>query len=61
MHYRLYMLNPSTGRIVSGSDVTAASEDDAIAQAHALLDATGAPFELWRGTRCVFAHAGSQG
>jgi hypothetical protein len=56
VHYRLYQLSPTTGGIINGSDVEAASDKEAVASAHALLGAKGAPFELWRGATRILAH-----
>ncbi len=58
MHYRLYRLNPSTGKIVSGSDLEADSDEAAAAIAREQLGSGGAPYELWRGTKCVLAQKG---
>ncbi len=57
MHYRLYELNP-TGGIARGSDLEAASDEEAIARARALHEAKGKSFELWCGTRRVLEHKG---
>ena len=49
VHYRFYKLGV-TGGIVSASDIEAADDGDATAQARALAGKRDAPFELWRGT-----------
>jgi hypothetical protein len=55
MHYRLYALHERSGKILSGSDILADTDDQAIAagrQHHAHR-----PFELWCETRRVFTRA----
>jgi hypothetical protein len=58
MHYRLYGLSPTTGRIVQGRDVTAGSDAEAIAAGHAAYPE--APFEVWIGQRRVFSSLGDE-
>jgi hypothetical protein len=55
MHYRLYGLNATTGRINQGRDITAESDAEAIAAGHRLHPR--APFELWCQSRLVFSTA----
>jgi hypothetical protein len=58
VHYRLYQLSAITGGIVSGTDIEAGSDEEAVAHAQAIHAAEGAPFELWRGASRIFAHEG---
>jgi hypothetical protein len=57
MHYRLYALNPSTGKIMLGRDITAESDADAIAAGHGAHPDT--PFEIWCQQRRVFTSTDS--
>jgi hypothetical protein len=52
MHYRLYALNPTSGKIVQGRDIMAENDVDAIATGHASHPST--PFEIWCQQRRVF-------
>lgn len=52
MHYRLYGLHPTTGKIMRGRDIAADSDDEAIAAGHAAHPDT--PFEIWCQARRVF-------
>jgi hypothetical protein len=55
MHYRLYGLSPSTGKIMQGRDIAAETDDQAIAtgrDAH-----PHGPFEIWCQSRRVFSSA----
>ncbi|WBO21884.1 hypothetical protein [Sphingomonas abietis] len=52
MHYRLYALNPNSGKIMQGSDLAAESDADAIAAGHSAHPSS--PFEIWCRQRCVF-------
>jgi hypothetical protein len=56
MHYRLYELDDRTGRIVSGQDVLADDDANAIRAAHGLYPDT--PFEIWNGARRVVTVGG---
>ena len=55
MHYRLYGLSPTTGRIMQGRDIAAESDGDAIAAARDLHPHD--PFEIWCHSRRVFSSA----
>jgi hypothetical protein len=57
MHYRLYGLNPVTGKIMQGQDIAAESDAEAIAAGHAAHPET--PFEIWCSARLVFTKAHS--
>lgn len=53
MHYRLYGLNPTTGRIMQGRDIAAETDAEAISagqEAH-----PNDPFEIWCQSRRVFS------
>lgn len=55
MHYRLYGLSPTTGRIMQGRDIAAETDAEAIAagrDAH-----PHEPFEIWCQSRRVFSSA----
>jgi hypothetical protein len=59
MHYRLYALDGPNGRIISGQDVLADSDDAAIQAAHGIYPDT--PFEIWcRARRVSIAAAGEE-
>jgi hypothetical protein len=53
MHYRLYGLSPTTGRIIQGRDITAETDAEAIVTGHGIYAET--PFELWCQSRQVYS------
>jgi len=55
VHYRLYGLSPTTGRIMQGRDIAAESDGDAIAAGRDLHPHD--PFEIWCQSRRVFSSA----
>ena len=52
MHYRLYALNPTTGKIMQGRDIAADSDADAIAAGRRTHPDN--PFEVWCQQRLVY-------
>ncbi|MBA2936650.1 hypothetical protein HZF05_21430 [Sphingomonas sp. CGMCC 1.13654] len=57
MHYRLYGLNPTTGRIMQGRDIAAETDREAIAAGRGIHPHD--PFEIWCRSRRVFSSAES--
>lgn len=57
MHYRLYGLNPTTGRIMQGRDIAAETDGEAIAAGHGIH--AREPFEIWCRSRRVFSSVAS--
>lgn len=55
MHYRLYGLSPTTGRIMQGRDIAAETDGEAIAAGRDLHPRD--PFEIWCQSRRVFSSA----
>jgi len=55
VHYRLYGLSPTTGRIMQGRDITAETDGEAIATARDIHPRD--PFEIWCQSRRVFSSA----
>jgi hypothetical protein len=51
VHYRIYSLNPLTGRIVHATDLIA--DDDLEAVRHGRAQHDGRPFEIWCAERRV--------
>jgi hypothetical protein len=52
MHYRLYALNPATGKIMQGRDIAAENDADAIAAGRRAHPEN--PFEVWCQQRLVY-------
>lgn len=52
MHYRLYHLDDTTGRIVDAADILAEDDREAIRAGHETC--VDAPFEIWCRARRVF-------
>jgi len=52
MHYRLYALHESSGKILSAQDILAEDDGEAIAAGRDAL--AEHPFEIWCQTRRVF-------
>lgn len=52
MHYRLYALNPATGKIMQGRDIAAESDAEAIEVGHRTHLEN--PFEIWCQQRLVY-------
>jgi hypothetical protein len=55
MHYRLYGLSPTTGRIMQGRDIAAETDAEAIAAGRDAHPRD--PFEIWCQSRRVFSSA----
>ncbi|HLZ79652.1 MAG TPA: hypothetical protein VKQ09_09950 [Sphingomonas sp.] len=53
MHYRLYHLDDSTGRIRDAADILAEDDREAIRAGHEAC--TDTPFEIWCRSRRVFS------
>jgi len=53
MHYRLYRLNETTGKIVDGADILAENDREAIQAGRDVC--TDAPFEIWCKSRRVYS------